>query len=353
MSKRIGLRLLILAALVFALALLGGAGRTAASSTQYCNSPLPTGRLFCLTVEDQDGVSPSGLVGTPPRQENVLAYQFYKFTITNVGGNTLTNGTLQAVLTDNVTGSTGPVNSTALFVPSGSFSGCSLVSQSPNTVNCLLPNMAAGSNPLTVVVAYRTSTTANVASTDAHWTVGFKEGSNPNGANPSSLSNVENTSLEPDPESSVSWSPPGQDVLLGTSPNVDSQFTTLDYHVPPGHAPFVATEGEGAGTLCSAGLTCFGEVVTTNLNGADDGTFFFHLRITMDLALLPGGNINNLAVVHHPDSGTDETIRTRCTSVPPATPAPLPCIKVTKDNQAKLLIIDVYASHNGGWHPGI
>ena len=61
--------------------------------------------------------------------------------------------------------------------------------------------------------------TTNVTSTDAAITVGFKEGSNgPNGANPATLSFRENTSLEPDTEASVAWSPLGQDVLLGTSP---------------------------------------------------------------------------------------------------------------------------------------
>src|SRR5262249_56289002 len=98
--------------------------------------------------------------------------------------------------------------------------------------------LAAGGSTPTIVLAYRTSTSANVTSTDATATVAFKEGQNPNGANPSSLTFVENTSLEPDPEASVAWSPPGQNVQLGTSPTFDSQFTTLQYTVPSRKPPF-------------------------------------------------------------------------------------------------------------------
>ena len=354
---RFGLRGFALATFVLVLVLLGGVSRSAASSASYCNQPLPSGRLFCATIEDLDNVSPSGPVGVAPRQINVTAYQYYKLTVSNVGGSTLTNGTATFVLTDNVPNAA-PVNSTAVFVSSGSASFCSLTSQSPNTVSCNLGNLAAGSDLPTFYVAYRTSTTPNVVSTDATVTVGFKEASNgTNGANPATKTFVETTSLEPFPEVSTTWAPPGQDVSLGTTPGFDSQFSTLGFRVPPGHAAFVASESEGAGTLCAAGLTCFGEVVTTDLSGADTGTFsstnLFHLRITMALDLLPGGNVNKVVVVHQPDTGPPETISARCSSSPPASTDTLPCILVSKDNQAKLLFIDVWGARNGGWHPGI
>src|SRR5438552_18647872 len=294
--KKVGLRWATLSLCILALALLGGAGQTAASTTSHCNTPDPSGRLFCVSIEDLDGVSPSGLVGSGKRQVDVEAYQFYKLTITNSGGNTLTNGTVKVVLTDNVT-DVGSVNSTAVFTPAGSAPFCSLASQAPNTVTCTLANIPAGVTTPTLVLGYHTSNTANVVSTDANVTVGFKEGSNgTNGANPATLAFTEDTSLEPDPEASLAWSPPGQDGSLGTSPTFDSQFSVLQYKVPAGKPAFVATESEGAGTLCSTGLTCFGEVVTTDLSHADDGTFsrsnLFHLTITMNLDLLPGGNVN-------------------------------------------------------------
>ena len=114
--KKVGLRWATLSLCILALALLGGAGQTAASTTSHCNTPDPSGRLFCVSIEDLDGVSPSGLVGSGKRQVDVEAYQFYKLTITNSGGNTLTNGTVKVVLTDNVTdvgrSSTGPPGAT-------------------------------------------------------------------------------------------------------------------------------------------------------------------------------------------------------------------------------------------------
>lgn len=352
----------VLLIFVLAVAVLGGAGGSTASTQTQCNQPAPTGRQFCVTVEDSDGVSPSGHVGNDVRNEDVTAYQFYKFAIQNVAGtSTLTNGTMSVVLKDNFDGST--TVSTALFVPSGSSPSCTVVSTSPNRVDCNLGNLAAGGSTPTIVLAYRTSTSPGVLSTTATTTVSFKEGSNPNGANPSSLTFDENTSLEPLPESSVSWSPPGQNVQLGTSPTFDSQFTTLQYKVPAGKSAFTAFMNESSGTLCSTNVTCFGEVVTTNLSGADPGTFsatnLFHLVITMDYGLLPNGNTKSVVVIHQPDTGPLEKISQRCSSEPPASNDPLPCITVNVvtvgqgQNRVKLLVLGVWGFQNGGWHPGV
>jgi hypothetical protein len=350
----------VLLVFVLALALLGGAGGSTASTATHCNMPAPTGRQFCVTVEDIDGVSPSGLAGSGKRQVNVEAYQFYKLTIQNVAGtSTLTNGTMSVVLTDNFPGgATAP--STALYVPSAQAPSCAVVSTNPNRVDCALGNLAAGASTPTMVLGYRTSTSPGVTSTDAGVTIGFKEGSNPNGANPSSLAFAENTSLEPDPEASVAWSPSAQNVQLGTSPTFDSQFTTLQYKVPAGKPPFTATMNESNGTLCAPGLKqCFGELVTTDLSGAATGTFSatnpFHLVLTMDYALFPGGSTKSIAVTHKPDSGPIETISRRCSSDPPGPTEALPCITVdvVGQGQAKLLVIGVWGSQNGGWHPGL
>jgi hypothetical protein len=98
--------------------------------------------------------------------------------------------------------------------------------------------------------------------------------------------------------------------------------------------------------------------VTTDLSGADAGTFsnlnLFHLTITISLDAVPGGNINNIFLAHLGDGASSpEIIRTRCGSNPPSSSDALPCIKVTKDNQAKLLIIDAWGYKNGGWQPGL
>jgi hypothetical protein len=345
--------LLVLSAV--AVAALVGAGRSAASSKTECSAPAPNGRLVCISVNDSDGVSPSGLVGSGNRQTNVTAYQFYKVTVANNGGSALTNGSMTVDLTD--TTPTGTVVSTAAFAGSGSSSACSATSTSPNRVTCILGNLAANTSTPLLVIAYRTSTTPDVTATNALITTSFKEGTNPNGANPSTFSITEITSLEPDPEASVSWSPPGQQVQMSTSPTFDTQFSSLDYNVPNGKNAFVATMNEGPRTFCATGLTCFGEQVTTGLSAADADTFtagnLFHLRITVSLDAVPGGNVDNLVLLHRRDDNVVEPISAKCSSSPPPATDTLPCRLVTKDNRAKLLIIDAWGFKNGGWVPGL
>jgi hypothetical protein len=348
-------RALLLCVVLLGLTLLGGAGTSKASFFD-CRAPDPTGRQFCVTIEDQEGVSPSGLVGTGKRQVNVTAYQFYKFTVENKGGSTLTNGTLTATLTDHVVTDAGvasDVTSTAEYNAKASASFCKSTSTDPNTVSCKLPNIPAGLK-LVFYLVYRTSNTADVKSTDLSGIIGFKEAANgSNGANPATLNVGESTDLEVNPELSVAWAPPGFPVNLGTNPTSDTQFSTLQFTVPGGHGAFTARASEGAGNLCAA---CFGEVVTTDLTGADEGTFsasnLFHLRISVSLDAVPGGNIDNVFVYHVGAAGP-ETIQTRCTSNPPTSTDTFPCILVAKDNQAKLLIVDIWGYKNGGWQPGL
>ena len=349
------LRAVLITAAVVAFTLIGGSGRSAADTTLQCNQPDPQGRNFCVTIEDLDNVSPSGTFGTGKTQTAVAAFQFYHLTVQNNAGSTLTNGTLNVDLTD-VTPS-GTVTSTASFVAGASASFCAQ-KPSSTTVSCNVGNLAANS-PTDFFLVYRTSTTPNVTATLLSGLAGFKEGTNGgNGANPSTTPVSANTSLEPNAQDSVAWSPPGQTTKLGTDPTTDTQFSTLQFSVPNGKPAFRSELSEGAGTLCAPNLKgCFGQVVTSSLPAAD-GTFtstnLFHLTMTYRLSdpAIPN-NTNNIVVVHQPDSGLPETISVRCSSSPPASTDALPCIRVTKDNSAKLLIIEVWAFHNGGWHPGL
>jgi hypothetical protein len=339
--------------------LFAAADRTSASITTTCNTPEPTGRLFCLTVEDRDGVSPTGTTGSGNIKSTVQAYQFYKLTIGNAGGSSLTNGVATLKLTDLVPGSPA-VNSTAVFVPSGSASFCSRTSSNPNLVTCQLGNLAAGAALPPFFVAYRTSNTPNVSSTNAEITVGFKESAK-RGANPSSLTYVENTSLEPDPELSVSWSPPGQHVDLGTAPDPSTAFSKFSYDVPTGKTAFLSTLGESNEKVCAPELsdTCFGQLVRTDVSGAAAGTFSaanpFHLTILVSTDIAPGGT-NGLAISHQFDDGSFEVIRTQCSSSPPSPSDTLPCFIVgtltDKDTKAKFVTFDIWGFRNGGWMPG-
>jgi hypothetical protein len=354
--QTLGLRGLAVCIFLVAAALLGGAGTSAASSATHCNIPDPTGRQFCVAIEDSDGVSPSGLVGSGKKQVNVQAYQFYKVSIANVSGSTLTQVKMDVVLKDNLS-TGGSVNSSAVYVPTASAAFCSVVSTNPNTVRCTLPNLSGNTSTPTFVLGYRTSDTQNVTSTDAAVSVSTKEGPN-GGANPADLTFTENTNLEPNPEGSVAWSPPQQGVTMGTSPTFDSQFSTMQYTVPAGKKAFVATLTESGGNVCAPTLKeCFGELVTTDLKAAEDGTFtrsnLFHLTMTMSLDLLPGGNTKGVSVSHRLDSGAFEVISQRCTSNPPSTSESIPCISVTADKKAGLLFVDVWHFQNGGWHAGL
>lgn len=354
---------LVLAISCLILLILGGAGGSSASTAKNCSSPDPQGRLVCVTVEDSDdvsglhGPSPSGLFGSGARQVTVTAYQYYKLTVENSGGSTLTQGSVTVDLTD-VTPD-GTVVSTAAYRPSNSAASCLLVSASPNRVKCTLANIPANSSAPLIVLAYRTSTTPGVTATIASITTAFKEGTNPNGANPSTFTFTETTNLEPDHEASAAWSPPGQTTSLGTDPVFDSQFSTLQYTVPPGHAAFTATMNESNGTQCSPDLhQCFGELVTTDLSAADPGTFdgthLFHLVLTMDYALFPGGSTNSIVLTHQPDTGPLQVIRNRCSSEPPSS-TEVPCITVgvIGHGQSKLLVIGVWGDQNGGWQAGL
>jgi hypothetical protein len=347
-------RALLLGALLASIAMIGGADRTSASTEKKCTNAAPSGRLFCVTVIDLDGVSPSGLVGSGAKQVDVNAYHFYKLTIENIDGSMLTNGTATLVLTDQLS-TDASVTSTAVFNQSASAPFCSPTSTDPNIVTCSIANIPGGETKPEFVIGYRTSSTPDVVSTKAAVTVAFKEGEN-SGANPASLKFDETTSLEPNPQSSVAWSPPEQDVTLGTSPAFDSQFSVLQYKVPAGKKPFVATLAESDGYVCHASLTCFGELVTTDLTLADPTSFStsnpFHITMKIGLDLVPGGNTNFVVMSHKPEVGPIEIISTRCSANPPAATDTLPCITVTKDNKLKLLVIDIYAFENGGWMPG-
>ena len=337
------------------IATLIAAAGSPAGTTQYCSSPDPHGRVVCVTAEDTDGVSPSGPSGSGARAVDVVAYQYYKLSVQNNGGSALTNGSVKVVLSDVVPG--GTVDSSALYVGSASTGGCSLASSSAPTVVCPLSHLAAGGSAPTITLVFRTSTTPGVTATTAHITTAFEEGTKgSNGASPATFTFTESTSLERDPEHTVSWSPSGQNVHIGTSPAFDTQFSNLAYRVPAGKAAFSATLAESHGSVCAPGVSCFGEVITTDLSAAENGTFSaanpFHLKTTESLDVVPGGDAHAIVMSHRRDNGQFEIVSRRCTSSPPSATEHLPCLKVTNDHTAKLLVVDVWAAENGGWMIG-
>jgi hypothetical protein len=311
--------------------LLVGVGGSSASITTTCAAPL------CVTVEDVDGLSPS--TNGPPE---VVAYQFYKVNVSNTGGTPLTGGTIDVLLTDTVGSS--QVNSDAQYVSTASTNKCVRISTNPNLVRCTIGTLGAGATTNTFLLAYKTSRTPGATSTNAAITVSFGS---------TQVSTVEQTILETDPNDSSAWSPPGKLVKLGTAPNFDQQFSTLQYTVPGGGKAFVSSMDESNGSVCAPTLTCVGQLVTTDLSGAFAGTFspanLFHLTITIPFNLRPSTPI---AISHRLDNGTFEIIRQRCSTTPPTSTSQLPCFTLIEDPLGGILVADVWGFQNGGWMIG-
>ena len=136
------------AAVAFSLA--GGAGSGSGATTYPC--PPTSGRQFCITVTDTDGVSAS--------VDGVVSYVLYTIAVGNVGGPTLTNGVVTTTLSDHV-GTTTP-SSSAQFIAGASSPGCAAVSGPANTVACNVGNLAGGQSLAPLQLVYRTSSTTGV-----------------------------------------------------------------------------------------------------------------------------------------------------------------------------------------------
>lgn len=343
------LRKLVAAAALIAAAtvtLVGAAGRGEASTTSACNEAQPQGRLVCISVTDIDDVSPSGLTTSGKQEVEVTAYEPYRISVTNEGGTgTLTNGVVTLTFVDEVSGQAETVPSTAAFVPGASAPFCSATSTSPNVVTCTVGNLAAGASTGEFVVTTRTSTTTDVAATVVSVKAAFKEGGNgPNGANPATFEVSERTSLEPNPQLSVAWSPPGQQVQLGTSP-ADIQFSTLSYRVPGDKAGFLASLGESSGSICPERVTCQTELVETILGAAPPGTFTaqnpFTLTLTISLDALKSPNFK--VIYHLKDNGVLEEVL-KCTEG-----NTIGCFTQVNDKQLRLAFVTIKAWENGRW----
>ena len=357
-----GLLLVMLLTAAAAVALTGGASRSAASVTgPICSE----GRPFCVTVEDLDQRS---LSTVSPH------YMFYKVTISRKadgGKSNLTNGTLTLTLTDIIgdedvvpddPNDPNDVPSTAVFQGSPvSTSACS-VGSSPNVLTCTVPNLPAGGGPIVYEpLIFKTSITANAASTKLTAAARFKEkGSDnqPSDPNQDTVTVSEYTSYEPDPNLDVSWAYPNASIILQTS-NVDTagndQYSTFPLVIPSAHASFTAslkeTPVDGTG-FCA---NCKGEVADTFGGGIFSASNPAHVTIVWDFK--PSGFTENGGTAYHnPDSGPTEVINTKCTFAPNATtPSVLPCRTITIQNlgQGKVKVTtDIWSNNNGGWGVG-
>jgi hypothetical protein len=358
-----GLLLVMVLAAATAVVLTGGAARSSASTTSACSD----GRPFCVTVEDLDQRSLSTVSAH---------YMFYKVTITRKadgGRSNLTNGTLTLTLTDIIgvddtlpgrpTDDPNDVPSTAVFQPSPvSTSKCS-VGSSSNVLTCTVSNFPAGADPQSYEpLIFKTSTTANAASTKLAASARFKEKGNdnqPSDPNQDTLAVAEYTTYEPDPNLDVSWAYPNASIVLQTS-TVDTpandQYSTFPLVIPSAHAPFTASLQE---TPVTPGVgfcgNCKGEVAQTFGGGIFSASKPAHVTLVWDFK--PSGFTENGGTAYHqPDSGPTEVITTKCTFAPNATtPSVLPCRTITIQNLGRgkvKVTTDIWSNDNGGWGVG-
>jgi hypothetical protein len=350
------------AAVAFAAAVLvvfaGGAARSHAATG--CNL---SGRLFCASVTDTDPVSATGVLTSGKKQVPVTGYVAYTVTVQTQDKSTLTNGTVKVTLTDsvnNVPNASG--QSTASYISGASASFCSLTSTSPNLVTCSIGNFAAGAAPLSFRVVYQTSTTANATGTTATVQTTFKENTNDGQTtdpNPDTLTLNESTSYEPNPQGSISWAPPGNDVSLGTDPS-DTTYSVFAFKNPAGKPGFLATLNEvdesSETADCAPGLKCVGQLVNASVAGADPGAFSKSNPLVLTIVLstsITSLNENTVKVSHETAPGVfDPPISTKCAHDPPLSTDTMPCIIPNKDNQLKILTVRIYTPSNSQWRLG-
>jgi hypothetical protein len=326
----------LLAAL--AVALLGGATNGVASTTELCS----TGRAFCVTVSDTDGVSPS---------TGDARYLSYALTIRNTGTSRLTNGRVTLTLTDIVGGAAQP--STAVFQPADSTGQCAF-SAAGNVLTWTAPNLSGGKSVTCDPLVFKTSTTTGATATKLDADVQFKEKGSDNQPTDPQQDRVllsEATSYEGSSDVDASFARAGKTTQLGTDPG-DDQSTTLALPVPGNAAPFVGSVSESgvAGSFCPA---CFGEIVSTVGGGIFSTSNPVQLLTTWDF--LPKGKTeNNITVRHTRDDGTSEVITAPCGGaigqLPPPGARPCRTVDVDRGPGGTVTVrIYVVSNANGEW----
>jgi len=331
------------AAVVFSLA--GGAGSGSGASTDPC--PPTSGRQFCLTVTDTDGVSAS--VG------GVVSYVLYTIAVGNVGGPTLTNGVVTATLTDHV-GTTAP-SSSAQFISGASSPGCAAVSGPTNTVTCNVGNLAGGQSITPLQLVYRTSSTAGVSSTDASVVGTFKEKGNDNprnDPNPDTRPVVETTTYEPCPDCSQAFAPHDQPVTMATAPDGNTWGSFSLTNRGGGVVTRLdETQAASSADHCVSDKKCFGQLIHSQASTVTLGTgdvFAWQTTWSFDV-VTKGISDKNVVIVHTLDGGAVEVISKRCSAEPPtSTDLVGPgCLVASTGGtkKAPTLIVHWYATHNG------
>jgi hypothetical protein len=333
------------AAALVAATFLGGAA-SGATDPEQCN---PTGRQFCLTISDEDGVSQS--TAAIPRHTT------FAVNVRNRGGQQLNNGTVSWELVDVVGGQEQP--STAAFRSSSVPAGCTL--DAPTELTCVIEHLPPGQSVSFGPVPTRTSLNLAATATRLRVTGNFNEGPSdgqPSDPNPDTFVITGDMVYETSGQGSTSVIFDGGSTVLDSSSD-DDQFSVFKVPVPAGFAglglAFLKEFEKGeTGYFCPASVTCFGESVTTD---TPDGIFPpgspANVLMTFAKAILSDAKVaeKDVKVNHRYEDGSIVQIGAKCSgaigTVPPL--SELPCRRVKTDNQLKLVQVDVWDVDQGNW----
>jgi hypothetical protein len=345
---------LLVCAIVAMLGPAGSASGAQQGPTESCNQ---TGRLFCLTLSTFDGITASD-----PGASDGKRYTWVEWTMSNIGGSTLTNPQITVNLTD-YCGASACAGTTSSFVMPDSSSACVL---STGTLTCKYANLPAGGNTgLPTRIYFKT---ANEPATRTVIAVRgtVKESANDNNPCGSGDPNCDTflasitNSYEPDANAAYTFALNGNrfyletDDVLGLSGKGSSSYTFTSGNASIFRANFVTSFPAACGATPSP--TCFNRVLTVSADGAPStynaGPVVFYARLTN---LPQGVNANNVTATHTYDDTTSQIIgdvsaersSSGCTfTYSNQIPVPSICAKKVQGMQA--VDVWVWDSQNGG-----
>jgi hypothetical protein len=327
---------------LLAAAFLGGAAN-GSTDPELCN---PVGRDFCLTISDEDGVSQSTAA--------ISRHTTFAVNVRNRGGTQLNNGTVSWELFDVVGGQ--EQASTAAFRSSFVPAGCTL--DAPTELTCVIEHLPAGQSVSFGPVPTRTSLNLDATATRLRVTGNFNEGPSdgqPQDPNPDTFIITGDMVYETSGQGSKSVVFAGGSTVLDSSSD-DDQFSVFKVPVPAGFAGLGLAflqefESGETGYFCPAGLTCFGESITTEAPGGIFGPPSpANLLVTFAKTLL-GDKVTEktLKINHRYENGSIVQILAKCSgaigTVPPV--SELPCRRV--EIKGQIVKVDAWDVDQGEW----
>jgi hypothetical protein len=321
---------------------LGAAERSAADTV----GPVCAGKPLCVTIEGIPDPASRSPVGTDH-------YASYSVTVANSGATSnLVNIVVTVAWAD-----VGVATTTSDYRPSASDSRCSVTGT--QTLTCTTPKSLEPGLSETYALIFRTATEQgdpplSATATNVTVTAAAKEQTKPSkgGSNTAFVTVSNPTSYEPDAELDRSTAGGGLSTTLATSAGAGGQSSKLP--VPAGAPRDLFELSETSTYTCPAGLSCFGQQVTT----VATGVMPVNVQITYTGVLPPGTSESSVDVFHVRDDTSEITISAPCSGAlfsgtPPSTEIPCRRVAITHlPGGISTVEIDVWDTSNGRFTGG-